>query len=112
MYSLVPLGYCPVKNSSSLLPKRHGLLSKEVNNALISETGGNFCGQCCAFVTVPLFRGAGGRRAGRVNGSERAISAVECGGKAFARSEEHTSGLPSLIRISSAVVCLKKKNTP
>src|SRR3546814_7657142 len=28
------------------------------------------------------------------------------------RSEEHTSELQSLMRISSAVFCLKKKNTP
>src|SRR3546814_8364636 len=28
------------------------------------------------------------------------------------RSEEHTSELPSLMRISYAVFCLKKKNTP
>src|SRR3546814_1817564 len=30
---------------------------------------------------------------------------------AFARSEEHTSELQSLMRISYAVFCLKKKNT-
>src|SRR3546814_8730199 len=31
--------------------------------------------------------------------------------KALARSEEHTSELQSLMRISYAVFCLKKKNT-
>src|SRR3546814_8321171 len=31
-------------------------------------------------------------------------------GTHFVRSEEHTSELPSLMRISYAVVCLKKKN--
>src|SRR3546814_8210563 len=31
--------------------------------------------------------------------------------KRFARSEEHTSELQSLMRISYAVFCLKKKNT-
>src|SRR3546814_2840326 len=31
--------------------------------------------------------------------------------KAFGRSEEHTSELQSLMRISYAVFCLKKKNT-
>src|SRR3546814_10456185 len=30
----------------------------------------------------------------------------------YARSEEHTSELQSLMRISYAVFCLKKKNTP
>src|SRR3546814_4774463 len=33
------------------------------------------------------------------------------GGEAEARSEEHTSELQSLMRISYAVLCLKKKNT-
>src|SRR3546814_9148954 len=32
-------------------------------------------------------------------------------GKIFGRSEEHTSELQSLMRISYAVFCLKKKNT-
>src|SRR3546814_3318541 len=32
------------------------------------------------------------------------------GAKAYARSEEHTSELQSLMRISYAVFCLKKKN--
>src|SRR3546814_1293997 len=31
---------------------------------------------------------------------------------ALVRSEEHTSGLQSLMRISYAVFCLKKKKTP
>src|SRR3546814_20565592 len=38
--------------------------------------------------------------------SERAV-----GGPPPARSEEHTSELQSLMRISYAVFCLKKKNT-
>src|SRR3546814_4861724 len=33
-----------------------------------------------------------------------------CAGVAFDRSEEHTSELQSLMRISYAVFCLKKKN--
>src|SRR3546814_8875681 len=36
--------------------------------------------------------------------------AVQCG--AVVRSEEHTSELQSLMRISYAVFCLKQKNTP
>src|SRR3546814_8510190 len=35
------------------------------------------------------------------------VAAIAC---IFVRSEEHTSELPSLIRISYAVFCLKKKN--
>src|SRR3546814_8685611 len=34
----------------------------------------------------------------------------ECTVRSFARSEEHTSELQSLMRISYAVFCLKKKN--
>src|SRR3546814_3936378 len=34
------------------------------------------------------------------------------GGKGAARSEEHTSELQSLMRISYAVFCLKKKRNP
>src|SRR3546814_3687484 len=43
---------------------------------------------------------------GRRNTREAALA------KLPARSEEHTSELQSLLRISSAVLCLKKKNTP
>src|SRR3546814_7647300 len=39
------------------------------------------------------------------------IVAVKSGRNARARSEEHTSELQSLMRISYAVFCLKKKNT-
>src|SRR3546814_6556784 len=42
----------------------------------------------------------------RLRRSERGTAFVE-----FARSEEHTSELQSLMRISYAVFCLKKKNT-
>src|SRR3546814_8507531 len=48
-------------------------------------------------------RSAGGVRCGR----ERARRSV---GLARVRSEEHTSELQSLMRISYAVFCLKKKN--
>src|SRR3546814_3658066 len=43
-----------------------------------------------------------------------AITAVSAGGETpdEARSEEHTSELQSLMRISYAVFCLKKKNSP
>src|SRR3546814_5190954 len=40
-------------------------------------------------------------------GPERSVAAT----KSFIRSEEHTSELQSLMRISYAVFCLKKKNT-
>src|SRR3546814_19764555 len=40
----------------------------------------------------------------------RRVQVRECGAK-VGRSEEHTSDLQSLMRISYAVFCLKKKNT-
>src|SRR3546814_5272596 len=36
--------------------------------------------------------------------------AIEIGGRIAVRSEEHTSELQSLMRLSYAVFCLKKKN--
>src|SRR3546814_10715898 len=41
----------------------------------------------------------------------RLVSVLEGGYNPDARSEEHTSELQSLMRISYAVFCLKKKNT-
>src|SRR3546814_2895849 len=46
---------------------------------------------------------------GRTGGPISPASAVQ-GRKAHTRSEEHTSELQSLMRISYAVFCLKKKN--
>src|SRR3546814_3123490 len=62
-----------------------------------------------ALVEVDQAAGAqleGRAAAGRPNGGLRRL---EIGA---ARSEEHTSELQSLMRISYAVFCLKKKNTP
>src|SRR3546814_4204370 len=41
-----------------------------------------------------------------------ALSKARTGRGGIVRSEEHTSELQSLMRISYAVFCLKKKNTP
>src|SRR3546814_4621922 len=41
---------------------------------------------------------------------DSASAGFSCGGEGFARSEEHTSELQSLMRISYAVFCLKKTN--
>src|SRR3546814_4907947 len=50
----------------------------------------------------------GQSRIGAVNGlpSDMHASITECGGVALGRSEEHTSELQSLMRISYAVFCL------
>src|SRR3546814_9628972 len=56
-----------------------------------------------------LHAGAGGQEREAVGAVERA---AEClGGDGADRSEEHTSELQSLMRISYAVFCLKKKKT-
>src|SRR3546814_6790136 len=44
------------------------------------------------------------------NGKRRILSITEVTGMGDGRSEEHTSELQSLMRISYAVFCLKKKN--
>src|SRR3546814_5205784 len=43
--------------------------------------------------------------------ARRAYGLQRCGEAGAGRSEEHTSELQSLMRISYAVFCLKKKNT-
>src|SRR3546814_9432026 len=45
------------------------------------------------------------------DGAVGVVKAVEHVAPAFARSEEHTSELQSLMRISYAVFCLKKKKS-
>src|SRR3546814_5833563 len=51
--------------------------------------------------------GESGRHGGPVN-----LQGSGCGPNFIARSEEHTSELQSLMRISYAVFCLKKKKKP
>src|SRR3546814_7043126 len=54
----------------------------------------------------------GGMAPSPIIGSPTALQRARCGGIAAneGRSEEHTSELQSLMRISYAVFCLKKKN--
>src|SRR3546814_1617638 len=54
-------------------------------------------------------RGAAGRHL--VQAQERLVHHRPAAGAPVARSEEHTSELQSLMRISYAVFCLKKKTT-
>src|SRR3546814_9944599 len=86
------------------------------------------------FTYTTLFRSLGERRnqlAGTLSGGEKQMLALACGlgidpsvllvdelsmglaplvvGELYERSEEHTSELQSLMRISYAVFCLKKK---
>src|SRR3546814_1547053 len=62
----------------------------------------------------PVPRAARPEGAGKIRRGGARPSARGCkgaGGGAGARSEEHTSELQSLMRISYAVFCLKKKTT-
>src|SRR3546814_6088109 len=67
---------------------------------------------CCGSRRVPSRGGRGenrdGDRAGR-QGGRRGAPALQVDMRACKRSEEHTSELQSLMRISYAVFCLKKK---
>src|SRR3546814_4393987 len=55
---------------------------------------------------------AGGQRGVRLVDTSRSRAPIRASRTAYAmRSEEHTSELQSLMRISYAVFCLKKKNT-
>src|SRR3546814_5153664 len=58
-----------------------------------------------------LRQGAADPEAGRAREAERAGELGVTGSTSFGRSEEHTSELQSLMRISYSVFCLKKKNT-
>src|SRR3546814_3223683 len=57
-------------------------------------------------ISLMTFAGAGGNREGKVSDCDLAFVSMN-----FARSEEHTSALQSLMRISNAVFCLKRKKT-
>src|SRR3546814_4715692 len=65
-------------------------------------------------VTVQLKVGSGdasvdGARSARIDTGSGDVRATRVRGELAARSEEHTSELQSLMRISYAVFCLKKK---
>src|SRR3546814_1819489 len=68
----------------------------------------SFSGNLSANYTTPLF---GGRAFASATLSHTSSYYVSGGNRLKMRSEEHTSELQSLMRISYAVFCLKKKNT-
>src|SRR3546814_9408906 len=73
----------------------------------ISRALGPFCALCLAFLRVVQHRCNGiTARVGQVQKMSRHLKAFQP-----RRSEEHTSELQSLMRISYAVFCLKKKTT-
>src|SRR3546814_7316373 len=76
-------------------------------DAIIAERGG-----IPAPARVEFLRVAGNQRFGLREKAKEMLASFERGGCAtLARSEEHTSELQSLMRISYAVLCLKKKHT-
>src|SRR3546814_10918255 len=72
---------------------------KQVNDTHGHQTGDEALLEVAALMKEQI---RGGDLAGRLGGDEFAL---------LLRSEEHTSELQSLMRISYAVFCLKKKNT-
>src|SRR3546814_9025473 len=80
----------------------------------ISRALGPFCALCLAFLRVVQHRCNGiTARVGQVQKMSRHLKAFQPRprkGREKIRSEEHTSELQSLMRISYAVFCLKKKN--
>src|SRR3546814_6001761 len=75
---------------------------------------------CLHIATLPAINQSPGLCPGLASSLGRPCPSVSGGGgtcrfhrisRAFRRSEEHTSELQSLMRISYAVFCLKKKNT-
>src|SRR3546814_2855806 len=82
--------------------------------ALLRRAGLSFDQILAALTTAPASRLPGGDARGRVE-SGMIADLVVLGGdpardpEAWTRSEEHTSELQSLMRISSAVFCLKTK---
>src|SRR3546814_7538564 len=73
-----------------------------------SHVGGKSVGDQCAGGGVSRPRtGTGGARSARSGPPPDGTGRPPC----HARSEEHTSELQSLMRISYAVFCLKKKHT-
>src|SRR3546814_17031466 len=109
---------------SSLCKSRPTVLARTTLQA--GAGGGNVSEEAgvCGKIALNVYNG-GDRRAAaatgdgrektmRLNEEEKAILAGEMGEPrrlALERSEEHTSELQSLMRISYAVFCLKKKNT-
>src|SRR3546814_6245630 len=82
-------------------------LAPDANHGLLRGAGG--AGDADQIVEFPA-RGFGRLGLGGID-EARARLAVGAGADHGERSEEHTSELQSLMRISYAVFCLKKKNT-
>src|SRR3546814_1480592 len=76
---------------------------------LAAAKAGRFEGEAGAIVEAVVAAGEGVQRVALI-GIGAGDADYERAGGALTRSEEHTSELQSLMRISYAVFCLKKKN--
>src|SRR3546814_5062389 len=77
-------------------------------------TNSDFASRNCACAASAAARWSAGRSRGSWMPRNEAIASISCRQPcawAATRSEEHTSELQSLMRISYAVFCLKKKKT-
>src|SRR3546814_8777607 len=78
-------------------------------NLHVVGEGASTTRQWQAAATVQICSNGGGRRRRRIAIRQAARSRLRWCARAAGRSEEHTSELQSLMRISYTVFCLKKK---
>src|SRR3546814_6503071 len=102
------------REPANSVPKRLATISTGscADTVLIVAAGSANIGnlRCCFQKSTSIVRRVptGGRRNGKNHADNVSVSAIPIM-TASARSEEHTSELQSLMRISYAVFCLKKK---
>src|SRR3546814_6293995 len=90
--------------SGDALAAGTGAVALANNTATATGTGGDYG-------DLDVFAGAGNDMLGSDGGEGGQGDSVVGGGDDIIRSEEHTSELQSLMRISYAVFCLKNKTT-
>src|SRR3546814_3923904 len=86
----------------ALAPRSRGVIALKIENCTVCMLCARSCPDWCIYIEGHKTK-APPRRPG---GKERTVSALD---RFDIRSEEHTSELQSLMRISYAVFCLKKK---
>src|SRR3546814_6528273 len=99
--------------SSDLGRVDHGAQASEIGPSGMGRrpwpfAAGISAGSATGCASCAPFRGRSGDKGSRTGFGGRRL---EAGGRDLGRSEEHTSELQSLMRISYAVFCLKKKKT-
>src|SRR3546814_3979829 len=92
--------------------KRHGLARRHVERNAVERRLAGFVGEVCVMQLDPALVDAQRLRIRTVGDGGTVVDHREDSFGGGKRSEEHTSELQSLMRISYAVFCLKKKKTP